>query len=92
MKTGIDLTKLMDSVDKRCNIIKNLDSNSTVFGGLPVVIGLGDFHQFPPVQARALWQKQESNDEKRGQQLWYMFKNVVVLDNQTRQQQDIGYH
>ena len=57
-------SKLMDSVDKQCNAIKNLDSNSTaVFGGLPVVIALGDFHQFPPVQARALWQKQESNDE-----------------------------
>ena len=37
----------MDSVDKQCSIIKNLDSDSTaVFGGLPVVIALGDFHQF----------------------------------------------
>jgi hypothetical protein len=44
------------------------------------------------VRARALWQKQESHDEKRGQQLWYMFKNVVVLDEQMRQQQDIDYH
>ena len=38
-------SKLMDSVDKQCNAIKNLDSNSTAaFGGLPVVIALGDFH------------------------------------------------
>ena len=86
-------SKLMDSVDKQCNAMKNLDSSSTaVFGGLPVVIALGDFHQFPPVRARALWQKQESHDEKRGQQLWYMFKNVVVLDEQMRQQQDIDYY
>ena len=44
------------------------------------------------MRARALWQKQESHDEKRGQQLWYMFKNMVVLDEQMRQQQDIDYH
>jgi hypothetical protein len=88
-ETSMVSLKLMDSIDKQCNIMKNLDSNSiAVFGGLPVVIALGDFHQFPPVRARALWQKQESNDEKRGQQLWYMFKNVVVLD----EQQDIVYH
>jgi hypothetical protein len=85
--------ELMDSIDKQCNIMKNLDSNSTAaFGGLPVVIALGDFHQFLPVRARALWQKQESNDEKRGQRLWHMFKDVVVLDEQMRQQQDIWYH
>jgi ATP-dependent exoDNAse (exonuclease V) alpha subunit len=41
-------SKLMDSIDKQCKIMKNLDSNSTaVFGGLPVVIVLGDFHRVP---------------------------------------------
>src|SRR5437660_7349057 len=74
-------------------IMKNLSSNSTaVFGGLHVVIVLGDFHQFPPVQAKALWQNQGSNDEKRGQQLWQMFKDVVLLDEQMRQQHDTAYH
>jgi len=86
-------SKLMDSIDKQCKVMKNLDSNSTaVFGGLHVVVVLGDFHQFSPIQAKALWQKQESNDEKRGQQLWHMFKDVVVLDEQMRQQQDTAYH
>src|SRR6266480_6100335 len=43
-------SKLMDSIDKQCKVMKNLDTNSTaVFGGLPVVIVLGDFHQFSPV-------------------------------------------
>ena len=56
-------SKLMDSVDKQCNAMKNLDSNSTaVFGGLPVVIALGDFHQFPPVRARALWKATTKNE------------------------------
>jgi hypothetical protein len=86
-------SKLMDSIDKQCNIMKNLSSDSTaVFGGLPIVIVLGDFHQFSPIQAKALWQKQESNDEVRGQQLWHMFKNVILLDEQMRQREDVAYH
>src|SRR5467141_298159 len=83
----------MASIDEQCKIVKNLDSNSTaVFGGLPVVLVLGDFHQFAPVKAKALWQKQVSHDEERGQELWHMFKNVVVLDEQMRQQQDVDYY
>ena len=86
-------SKLMDSIDKQCKVVKNLDDSSTaVFGGLPVVIALGDFHQFPPVRANALWQKQQGHNEKRGQQLWHMFKNVMVLDEQMRQQQDVEFH
>jgi hypothetical protein len=86
-------SKLMDSIDKQCKVVKNLSSDSTaVFGGLHVVIVLGDFHQFSPVRAKAFWQKQESNDEVRGQQLWHMFKDVVLLDEQMRQQHDVGYH
>ena len=86
-------SKLMAAIDEQCKIVKNLDSNSTaVFGGLAVVLVLGDFHQFAPVKAKALWQKQMSHDEKRGQELWHMFNNVVVLDEQMRQQQDVDYH
>jgi ATP-dependent exoDNAse (exonuclease V) alpha subunit len=74
-------SKLMDSIDKQCKLMKSLDSNSSaVFGGLHIVIVLGDFHQFSPIQAKALWQKQETNDEERGQQLWHMFKDIVILD------------
>jgi hypothetical protein len=73
--------------------VKNLNSNSTaVFGGLPVVIVLGDFHQFPPVKAGALWQQPRNHDEEWGQELWHMFKDVVLLDEQMRQQQDPDYH
>ena len=86
-------SKLMTAIDEQCKIVKNLDSNSTtVFGGLAVVLVLGDFHQFAPVKVKALWQKQMSDDEKRGQELWHMFNNVVVLDEQMRQQKDIDYH
>ena len=48
--------------------------------------------QFSLVRAKALWQKQESPSEIRGQQIWHMFKDVVELDQQMRQQQDVQYH
>jgi hypothetical protein len=86
-------SRLLDSIDKQCKLLKNLDPNSTaVFGGLPIVFLLGDFHQFSPVQSKALWQTQDHNDEKRGQQLWHMFQDVVVLDEPMRQQQDPVYY
>jgi PIF1-like helicase len=82
----------MDSIDQQCKVVKNLDANSTaVFGGLPVVIALGDFHQFSPVRATALWQKRQGHNEERGQ-LWHMFKNVIIFDEQMRQQQDVEFH
>jgi PIF1-like helicase len=73
--------------------MKSLDSNSSaVFGGLHIVIVLGDFHQFSPIQAKALWQKQETNNEEWGQQLWHMFKDIVILDEQMRQRHDGMYY
>ena len=46
-------SKLLDSIDKQCKVMKNLNSDSTaVFGGLHVVIALGDFHQFPGLPYR----------------------------------------
>ena len=84
---------LLNSIDSRSKVVKSLDSNSTaVFGGLHVVIFLGDFRQFSPIQARALWQPQRNSSEERGQRLWHMFKDVVLLDEQMRQQNDVAYH
>ena len=46
-------SKLMDFIDRECNVMKNLSSDSTaVFGGLHVVIVLGDFHQLPVAETR----------------------------------------
>jgi len=48
-------SKLMDSIDKQCKVMKNLNSNSTtVFSSLYIIIILKDFHQFPPIQAEVL--------------------------------------
>ena len=83
---------LMDSIDKQCKAVKNPnpqqaqgvllgqdwknpDCNSTaVFGSLPVSL-CSEICTNSPF-AKALWQKQESPSEIRGQQIWHMFKDV----------------
>jgi hypothetical protein len=50
-----------------------------------VVIALGDFYQLSLLKAKSLWQDQTSPAEKRGQLLWSMFKDVVVLTERMRQ-------
>jgi hypothetical protein len=49
-------------INDRCNTIWDLNrASDTVFGGLPIVIFLGDFNQFRPVRGHAIW-SQTSND------------------------------
>jgi hypothetical protein len=50
----VDLS-MLSTIDKRCKIARSLDRSSTeLFGGLPVVIFMGDFYQFPPIKGPAL--------------------------------------
>jgi hypothetical protein len=78
---GMVSSILLLSIDTRCKIVKNLDGNSTAFfKGLHVAIVLGDFHQFSPIQARALWQPQRNSSEERGQRLAKMFCLNDVAD------------
>lgn len=50
----IDL-KLLISIDQQLHKVKGLSSHSTtVFGGLSLVVLMGDFYQFSPVLGKAL--------------------------------------
>lgn len=88
-------SKTFDEINQQCKSIKNLEPDSTaVFGGLHVVVVLGDFHQFAPVGDTALWDEQSLKfpEKIKGQQLWHQFTDVIVLDEQMRQLQDKTYH
>jgi hypothetical protein len=56
----IDEVSMMDLgiisvIDNQCKIVRSLDRNSTnLFGGLPIVIFIGDFFQHPPVRGTPL--------------------------------------
>ncbi|KAJ5364730.1 uncharacterized protein N7496_010443 [Penicillium cataractarum] len=64
-------------------IAKSLDRSSpNLFGGLPIVILIGDFFQFPPVLGPALWREPRRGIDKdeNGRVLWHQFKKVIILD------------
>ncbi len=63
----LDLTSL-SLINNQCKIAKSLDRSSPdLFGGLPVVIFMGDFFQFPPVKGPALCSQERTERwERRG--------------------------
>jgi hypothetical protein len=89
----VDLSGL-SIIDNHCKSAKSLDRSSTdVFGGLPVVMIMGDFVQFPPVHGQPLWKEPRRNNEEdeKGRLLWHMFKQVIILDEQMRQSDDAPF-
>jgi Helitron helicase-like domain at N-terminus/PIF1-like helicase len=89
----VDLS-MLSTINDRCNIARSLDRSSTdLFGGIPIIIVMGDFYQFPPVKGTALWKeprKGNAEDEK-GLWIWHQFTNVIILHEQMRQAQDPGF-
>ena len=72
------------------------------FGGIPLVLFCGDFHQFRPVQERSIllpsvaipWDKDNSfrvtqrYQHDKAHALWKKFTSVVMLDEQVRAAED----
>jgi hypothetical protein len=87
----IDL-KMLSVINNQCRLARSLSRSSPdLFGGLPIVILMGDFFQFPPVRGPPLWKNPRyGNDEDAaGQLLWHRFQNVIMLDEQMRQLEDL---
>lgn len=79
-------------INMHCKAARSLERDSSdLFGGLPVVILMGDFHQFPPVQGQPLWKIPRSETDQDGKLIWNQFKQVVILDEQMRQTEDLQY-
>jgi hypothetical protein len=90
----IDMT-MLSVINDHCRIARSLDRSSPdLFGGLPVVILMGDFFQFPPVRGPALWNEpREGNaEDANGQMIWHRFKQVVILEEQMRQSEDPSFY
>lgn len=78
---------MINVIDNQCKIARALDrSCPDLFGGLPVVIFIGDFFQFPPVLGPPLWREARRgiNEDENGRLLWHQFKEVIILDEQMR--------
>ncbi len=89
----VDLAWL-SRINQRCAYLKGLpDSSTQLFGGLDIVILMGDFFQFSPVNrgARALWQAPQNPAEEEGKVVWESFKNIVMLTESMRQSSDLPF-
>lgn len=87
--------RMISVIDNQCKILKALDRSSPdLFSGLPVVIFIGDFFQFPPVPGSALWREPRRGiyEDENGRLLWHQFKEVIILDEQMRHaEEDIAF-
>lgn len=68
------------------------------FGGIPIIVFCGDFHQFPPVQERSIllpsaataWDEgktfrtEQRHQHDKAHALWKKFTTVIMLDEQVR--------
>ncbi|KJZ68494.1 hypothetical protein HIM_12113 [Hirsutella minnesotensis 3608] len=76
------------------------DCQDEPFGGMPVVLLMGDFYQFAPVRETSLLVarspdrssqvplRQATVSHHSGCRLWHMFKTVVLLEDQVRARND----
>ncbi len=64
------------------------NSSMTVFGGLPIVIVMENFYQFPPIAGRLFWGEPQTNKDHNRKTLWLSFSSVIMLTQQIRQQRD----
>jgi hypothetical protein len=82
--------------------LRKLRGRAQDFGGIPIVLFCGDFHQFRPVQERSIllpstaisWHGEKSfkaeqrYQHDRAHALWNKFTTVVMLDEQVRAASD----
>ena len=81
-------------LNDRCNTIWDVNrSSDTVFGGIPIVIFLGDFNQFKPVRGHAIWSQNIDGVAalKSAKAIWSRFTRVVFLTEQMRQAEDLPF-
>jgi hypothetical protein len=81
-------------LNDRCNSIWDVArSSDTVFGGIPIVIFLGDFNQFKPVRGHAIWSQNIGDVAvlKSAKDIWALFTSVVFLTEQMRQAEDLPF-
>jgi hypothetical protein len=89
---------LLHTINQQCNRVRAVRQDCTaIFGAMPIVVFMGDFHQFSPINGQALWQTPNPNSKSKdrhaalGQLLWHRFTDVIILDEQMRQQHDLAF-
>ena len=77
---------LLHTINQQCNRIRAVQQDSTaILSAMPIMVFLGDFHQFAPIQSQPLWHTPKGREATLGQLIWHRFKQVIILDEQMRQ-------
>ncbi len=72
--------KLLLTIDIRLSQVKGKTNNDyAIFGGLALVIVMGDFYQFSSVVGRPLWTHPVTTEEIYGKGIWNHFMSVITL-------------
>lgn len=86
--------KMLSVINNQCKVARSLPRSSPeLFGGLPIVILMGDFFQFPPVHGPPLWKRPRYgvDEDAVGRLIWRMFDHVIILDEQMRLSEDPSF-
>lgn len=77
-------------MDQQLRKVKEISSDSiSVFGGLSLVVLMGDFYQFVPVQGKALCSNPTGEKKVNGKSFWSRFTSILTLIEQIRQKTDL---
>jgi len=80
---------MLNTINQQCNRIRAVGQDSTaILGALPIVVFMGDFHQFAPIRAQPIWQTPKNPRASLGQLVWQRFTDCIILDEQMRQHGD----
>ena len=84
---------LLATIDSQLRKAKENPEDSTAFfGGLSLVVLMGDFFQFAPVGGKALWSnKKLTATEERRKIIWSAFTSVITLTEQMQQKSDPAF-
>jgi hypothetical protein len=76
---------MLSTINSQCRITRSLERHSPdLFGGLPIVIFIGDFYQYSPVKGQPLWKDPRAgkDDQANGQLIWHRFTDVFRLSRE----------
>ena len=78
--------KMLATIDQQLLHAKGLPRElMAIFGGLSLILLMGDFYQFAPIAERALWEEPTIKIKEHGKHLWQSLTNVITLTQQMRQ-------
>lgn len=82
----------LNTINSHCKSARSLDGTTPdLFSGLPIVILMGDFYQFPPVRGQPSWKPPQNDVDTDGRLIWHRFSQVIIPDERMRQTEDVPY-